>query len=73
VRDASVLAALAPLTTRDWAPEALHIGTKAAYLWCPDGVLGGQVIEASGRVLGEKATTRNWATVLKLRDLMTRR
>lgn len=70
VRDASVLAALAPLTTQDWAPEAMHLGTRAAYLWCPDGVLGGRVVEASGRLLGDQATTRNWATVLKLRDLM---
>jgi uncharacterized protein (DUF1697 family) len=73
VRDATVLTGLAPLTSRDWAPEALHVGTKAAYLWCPGGVLGGQVVEASGRVLGDKATTRNWATVLKLHDLMARR
>ena len=66
VRDAAVLDGLAPLAARDWSPEALHVGTRAAYLWCPEGVVDARVVDASWRVLGEGTTTRNWATVLKL-------
>lgn len=70
VRATAVLDALAPLTTKDWSPEALHVGTRAAYLWCPDGVVTGVLVEAAGRVMGDQVTTRNWATVLKLREMM---
>jgi len=40
-----------------------------AYLWCPEGLLAGRLPEAVGRVLGDAATTRNWATVTKLHAL----
>ncbi len=70
VRDVAVLGRLAPLAARDWTPEALHIGSQAAYLWSPGGVLAGEIVEASGRVLGDQVTTRNWATLLKLCALM---
>ena len=70
VRDGARLQHLAPLATRDWSPEALHVGSKAAYIWSPNGVLASEVFEASGRVLGDQVTTRNWATLLKLCALM---
>ena len=57
---------LKPLAKQDWAPEALAIGARVAYLWCPDGVLASRVAEAVGRALGDAVTTRNWATVTKL-------
>ena len=60
---------LVPLTRRDWAPEALSLGVRVAYLWCPDGVLDSRLIEAVGRALGDGVTTRNWATVRKLQAL----
>ena len=66
VRDTRVLEPLVPLTARDWTPEQLHVGSQAAYLWCPGGILGGSLMDAAGRVLGDRTTTRNWATVLKL-------
>ena len=71
VRDPAALDTLTPLRGRDWTPEALAVGTSAAYFWCPDGILAGQLIEAAGRALGEQTTTRNWATVLKLLELMS--
>ncbi len=61
--DASRLSNLARL---DWAPEALAVGSLAAYLWCPQGVLDSALVKAVGRLLGESATTRNWATMTKL-------
>jgi uncharacterized protein (DUF1697 family) len=60
---------LKPLAEKDWAPEVLAIGTRVAYLWCPEGMLQGRLPEAVGRVLGDAVTMRNWATVMKLHTL----
>jgi uncharacterized protein (DUF1697 family) len=60
---------LAPLTKQDWGPEVLAVGTRVAYLWCPDGVLASRVGEAINRALRDSVTARNWATVLKLQAL----
>ena len=61
---------LKPLTTQNWAPEAIAVGTRACYLWCPGGVLESPVGKAVGRVLGSATTVRNWATISKLRALV---
>lgn len=55
-----------PLLAEDWAPEALVVGSKAAYLWCARGILESELIPAFWRATADTATTRNWATVLKL-------
>src|SRR5262249_11357057 len=60
---------LEPLLKQDWTPEALALGTRVAYLWCPEGILASRLAEAVGRVLGDAVTTRNWATVRKLHAL----
>ena len=60
---------LAPLVKRDWAPEALAVGTRVAYLWCADGILTSRMLESVSRALGDAVTTRNWATVQKLHAL----
>jgi uncharacterized protein (DUF1697 family) len=62
-------ARLEPLAQRDWVPEALALGDRVAYLWCPDGVLAGRLAAAVGRSLGDAVTTRNWATLTKLTAL----
>jgi uncharacterized protein (DUF1697 family) len=62
-------ARLLPLAKQDWAPDVLAVGTRAAYLWCPGGMLESRLADAVGRLLGEAATTRNWATVTKLHAL----
>ena len=61
---------LQPLARQAWKPEALGLGSRAAYLWCPPGMLESPLAEAVGRVLGEATTTRNWATVTKIRALL---
>jgi uncharacterized protein (DUF1697 family) len=63
-------ARLLTLTRTDWSPEVLAVGARVAYLWCPPGVLASRLSEAVGRVLGEAVTTRNWATWLKLHQLV---
>lgn len=57
---------LLPLATRSWAPESLALGSRSAYLWSPDGVLASRALVELQRALGDRMTTRNWATVLKL-------
>lgn len=63
---------LKPLTTQQWAPERLVVGSRAAFLWCPNGLSGGQVADATNRALGDLATARNWATLTKLAALLER-
>jgi len=57
---------LEPLARQDWSPEAIMLGSLAAYLWCPAGILVSQLHEAVGRTLGDSTTTRNWATVARI-------
>lgn len=68
--DAAAHAALEPLCAQEWTPEALACGVRAAYLWCPDGFIASRLREAVDRALGGAVTTRNWATVTKLNDLV---
>lgn len=59
----------APLAERHWAPDAFALGAQAAYLWCEAGVIDSPLSQAFARATGTSATTRNWATVLKLQAL----
>jgi uncharacterized protein (DUF1697 family) len=54
----------------DWSPERVAVGSKAAYFWCPDGILESKALKAAGKVLRTDVTTRNWATVLKINALL---
>lgn len=70
VDDPQVLTGLTDVAQRDWGDEALTIGSRAAYLWCPEGVSRGEIVEAAGRVLADRTTLRAWSTVLKLQALL---
>lgn len=63
---AASLAKLTPLMSADWGREAIAIGSRAAYVWCPDGLLESRAFEELTKRLGDEVTTRNWATILKL-------
>lgn len=65
------LEGLAPLLKQDWSPEAFAAGRRAAYLWCPAGVLASRAAAALGVLLGDAVTSRNWATMLRLHALLT--
>ena len=69
-QDASALAELKELEAGDWAPEAFAAGQHAAWLWCADGVIDSRVAKAVGKVLKERGTARNWATVQKLQAMV---
>lgn len=62
-------ARLAPLLRERWAPEALALGARVSYQWCPGGILASPVAKAVNKVLGEHSTARNWSTFLKLHEL----
>lgn len=57
---------LGSLAQGHWAPDELAVGPSAAYVWCADGVLASKALEALNRRLGDRVTTRNWATAEKL-------
>ena len=69
-QEAAALAALAPVAALAAAPEMMHIGPRAAYLWCPNGILQSQAGEALLGRVGRVVTTRNWGTVCKLEGLL---
>lgn len=63
----SSLAAIEPLVV---PPEKFSIGKYAAYLFCATGILESKAGKALLGKAGRSATTRNWATVLKLQALV---
>lgn len=65
-RDAEALAGLASLESRVRPPERFVVGPGAAYLYCAGGILESEVGAALLGKAGKSATTRNWATTLKL-------
>jgi uncharacterized protein (DUF1697 family) len=69
LRDPADRARLEPLTREDWGTDLLALGRRVAYTWCRDGVLESRLPDALSRLLGDRATARNWATMLKLRAL----
>jgi uncharacterized protein (DUF1697 family) len=63
-------AKLLPLAKQRWGAEALGIGSRAAYLWCPEGSIVSELNTAVNKALGDSVTTRNWATTLKLKAML---
>lgn len=61
---------LLPLTKKPWHPEAFALGARAAYMWCPEGILASPLNQAVVKALGDSVTARNWTTVLKLRAIV---
>jgi len=62
----ATLESIKPLIT---APERFLIGSQAAYLHCASGILESKAGAALLGKAGRAATTRNWATTLKLGTL----
>ncbi|HET7459248.1 MAG TPA: DUF1697 domain-containing protein [Gemmatimonadaceae bacterium] len=61
---------LQPLAARSWTPEALAVGGRVAYLWCPAGQIESPLAAALAKTLGDAVTSRNWATMTKLHALV---
>jgi len=65
---AEELRALQPLEDLARAPERFVVTSVAAFLHCPAGVLKGRVGGALLGNAGQRVTTRNWATVMRLQS-----
>jgi uncharacterized protein (DUF1697 family) len=59
-----------PLTKQKWAPEALAVGDRVAWLWCPNGQIESPLAIATWKALGDRVTARNMATMLKLQGMV---
>ena len=68
--DPKAMARLKPLLKESWAPEALSLGPRVAYLWCASGIVASPLWSAANRSLGDAGTARNMATMAKLLALM---
>jgi uncharacterized protein (DUF1697 family) len=71
-QDTKALSGLAPIESLVVPPERFAIGKNAAYLLCAAGILESKAWAALLGKAGKPATTRNWATVLKLQALASR-
>lgn len=71
-RDASAIRLLQPVAQERWTPEALALGSRCAYIWCPQGVIDSRIWPAVNKVLGDGGTSRNFATMTKLMTLVGR-
>jgi uncharacterized protein (DUF1697 family) len=69
--DTKALGALEALASRRWGKERVHVGKHAAYVWCANGILESQALEALLGALGTGGTTRNWSTLSRIHALMT--
>ena len=50
--------------------EDLVVTSRAAYLWCPEGLSKGALAAQLMKIARDRATTRNWATVQKIHALL---
>lgn len=62
-------ARLEPFLARNWAPEALDLGARVAYMVAGPAFLESPVVTAVHGALKDAVTTRTWATMVKLLDL----
>jgi len=69
-QDSADLARLKALAHVDFGREKLQLGTEAAYLWCPDGILQSRAASTLLSELKDRGTTRNWATMTKIAALL---
>lgn len=69
-RRRSELGGLRPLLEERWAPEALGVGGRVAYLWCANGVARSPLWAAVERALERSGTVRNIATFTKILALL---
>lgn len=61
---------LQKLAQTDWEPGVLALGSRAAYLWSPEGVITSTLFKAVDRELHDEVTTRNWSTLTRLAAAM---
>ena len=67
---------LAEIAEKDWGVERIARGSpraggaaRAVYMWMPQGVIQSRLNAAVSRALKDGVTARNWATMLKLKEM----
>lgn len=70
-RDPADRAKVMPIAKQDWGAERIALGNRAAYVWCPEGILDSAAFAAVAKILRDRVTSRNWATMLKLHAMTT--
>jgi len=68
--DNKALKPVEALADASWGDDRIHVGKHAAYLWCANGVLESEALEALLKGLKGAGTTRNWTTLNKIHALM---
>jgi uncharacterized protein (DUF1697 family) len=69
LREEAQRALVTELCAREWGTESLALGRRAAYVWCPEGMLDSAAATALGKQLGDGTTSRNWNTIMRLHGL----
>ena len=58
------------ISGKDWGREKIVLGKdRAVYMWMPQGVIESKLSAAVSKALGDRITSRNWATMLKLNEM----
>jgi uncharacterized protein (DUF1697 family) len=70
ISENKALKSVEALAGEAWGDEKIHVGKHAAYLWCANGILESEALEALLKSLKGTGTTRNWATLSKIHALM---
>ena len=70
LRDSKAAARLKPLLKERWAPEALALRSRTAYLWCANGIGNSPLWDMANRAVGNGGTARNLATMTRLLALV---
>ncbi|MGA2640017.1 MAG: DUF1697 domain-containing protein [Spirochaetia bacterium] len=74
---------LEEIARKDWGKERIALAAGAAatggaaakgaaravYMWMPQGVIASKLNAAVSKALGDRVTSRNWATMLKLKEM----
>ena len=55
------------VAARSWGAERMHLGSRAVYLWCANGINESKAVLS--KAVGSSGTSRNWATIRKLQAL----
>jgi len=69
LNDPSDRAKLKEIAAADWGEDRVALGPRVAYVWCPNTILESLAFIAVGKALRDGVTTRNWATIEKLKAL----
>jgi uncharacterized protein (DUF1697 family) len=65
---------LAGIAKQDWEKERIELGAaRAVYMWMPQGVIKSKLNAAVSKALGDRVTSRNWTTMLKLKEMTERK